>query len=173
MWLCSSSRPRSHLHSDYEQTRQMRKQPPERNSSRAKTEGRARTEGRSAGWRNRSQIPSDSEKRRLDSLIVLIIHSGAMRGERASRAYVFRSPSKPSFVGQGATFTDYVQIRICEIAARASPAEQCVQCVQCVACEVCNRASLAYVKSLVSLSRRQKARIGGYIIAPKSHLHSD
>ena len=37
------------------------------------------------------------------------------------------------FMGQGATFTDYVQIRICEIAARASPAEQCVQCVQCVA----------------------------------------
>ena len=33
------------------------------------------------------------------------------------------------FMGQGATFTDYVQIRICEIAARASPAEQCVQCV--------------------------------------------
>ena len=33
------------------------------------------------------------------------------------------------FMGQGATFTDYVQTRICEIAARASPAEQCVQCV--------------------------------------------
>ena len=28
------------------------------------------------------------------------------------------------FMGQGATFTDYVQTRICEIAARASPAEQ-------------------------------------------------
>ena len=28
---------------------------------------------------------------------------------------------------------DYVQIRMCEIAARAPPAEQCVQCVQCVA----------------------------------------
>ena len=37
------------------------------------------------------------------------------------------------FMGQGATFTDYVQIRMCEIAARAPPAEQCVQCVQCVA----------------------------------------
>ena len=33
------------------------------------------------------------------------------------------------FMGQGATFTDYVQIRMCEIAARAPPAEQCVQCV--------------------------------------------
>ena len=40
------------------------------------------------------------------------------------------------FMGQGATFTDYVQIRICEIAANAE-------------------------------NRRQ---IGGYIIAPKSHL---
>ena len=36
------------------------------------------------------------------------------------------------FMGQGATFTDYVQTRICEIAARASPAEQCVQ----YACQV-------------------------------------
>ena len=31
--------------------------------------------------------------------------------------------------GPRCDFTDYVQIRMCEIAARAPPAEQCVQCV--------------------------------------------
>ena len=40
------------------------------------------------------------------------------------------------FMGQGATFTDYVQIRICEIAARASPASSVCSVWRIGVCEI-------------------------------------
>ena len=47
------------------------------------------------------------------------------------------------FMGQGATFTDYVQTRICEIAARASPASSV-----CSVCSVWRRRIFSFSLSL-------------------------
>ena len=49
------------------------------------------------------------------------------------------------FMGQGATFTDYVQTRICEIAARASPASSVCSVWRIGVCEIAANACIFFL----------------------------